>query len=146
MRSNNLFFHCGKGFLESQQIFLNNEGTVTVIDAENEFVVHNVKKIDIKSIENGKVKISLGPQVTFISSNQRIVINETKDKVCIEMLNSEEQLSKYMNIVDAQKARGLIDYILEHTPDMFSKENLQAQSLQELIKLKQSMDDMADCY
>jgi hypothetical protein len=146
VRSNNLFFHCGKGFLESQQIFLNNEGTVTVIDAENEFVVQNVKKIDIKSIENGKVKISLGPQVTFISSNQRIVINETKDKVCIEMLNSDEQVSKYMNIVDAQKAQGLIDYVLEHTPDMYSRENLQAQSLQELIKIKQSMDDMANCY
>ena len=146
MRSNNLFFHCGEGFLESQQIFLNNEGTVTVIDAENEFIVHNVKKIDIKSIEKGKVKISLGPQVTFISSNQRIVINENKDSVCIEMLNSEEQLSKYMNIVDAQKARGLIDYVLEHTPDMYSRENLEGQSLQELIKLKQSMDDMADCY
>jgi hypothetical protein len=146
MRSNNLFFHCGEGFLESQQIFLNNEGTVTVIDAENEFVVQNVKKIDIKSIENGKVKISLGPQVTFISSNQRIVINETKDKVCFEMLNSDEQVSKYMNIVDAQKARGLIDYVLEHTPDMYSRENLQTRSLQELIKIKQSMDDMANCY
>lgn len=132
--------------MESQQIFLNNEGTVIVIDAENEFEVHNVKKIDIKSIEHGKVKISLGPQVTFVSSNQRIVINEAKDKVCIEMLNSEEQLSKYMNIVDAQKARGLIDYILEYAPDMYSKENLQTQSLQELIRLKQSMDDLANCY
>jgi hypothetical protein len=146
MRSNNLFFHCGEGFLESQQIVLGNEGTVTVIDAENEFVVQNVKKIDIKSIEHGKVKISLGPQVTFVSANQRIVINETKDKVYIEMLNTEEQLSKYMNIVDAQKARGLIDYILEYAPDMYSKENLQGQSLQELVRLKQSMDDLANCY
>jgi hypothetical protein len=62
------------------------------------------------------------------------------------MLNSEEQLSKYMNIVDAQKARGLIDYILEYAPDMYSIENLQSQSLLELIKLKQSMDDLANCY
>jgi len=146
LRNNNLFFHCGEGFLESQQIFLNNEGTVTVMDGENEFVVQNVRKIDIKSIEQGKVKINLGPHVTFISSNKRIVINETKDKVCVEMLNSEEQLSKYMNIVDAQKARGLIDYILAYAPDMYSKESLQAQSLHELVKLKESMDDLANCY
>jgi tryptophan synthase beta subunit len=146
MRSNNLFFHCGEGFLENQQIFLSNEGTVTVIDGENEFVVQNVRKIDIKSIEQGKVKISLGPQVTFVSSNRRIVINDVKDKVFIEMLNTEEQLTKYMDIVDAQKARGLIDYIVEYAPGMYSLESLQAQSLKELVILKESMDDLANCY
>jgi len=146
MRSNNLFFYCGDGLMENQQIVLNNERTVAVIDGASEFEIQNVKKIEIKSIEHGKIKICLGPQVSFVSNNKKIVINESKDKICVEMLNSEEQLSKYVKLVNAQRAQGLIDYILEYAPDLYTAENLQAQSLEELSKLKESMDDLANCY
>lgn len=132
--------------MENQQIVLNNECMVTVLDCSNEFMVQNVKKIEIKAAEQGKIKISLGPQVTFISANKKIVINEAKDCICIEMLNTEEQLSKYAKLVNAQEARGLIDYIREYAPDLFSLDNLQTQSLEDLRKLKESMDDLANCY
>lgn len=146
MKCNNLFFHNGESLLEKQQIMLDRESTVNVIDGHNEFTVHNVKKIEIKTIEHGKVKITLGQQVTFISPNGKIAINKVKDKVYIEMLNSEEQLAKYANIVNTQEAHGIIDYILEHTPDLYSIDTLSAKSLEELRKLKESMDDLANCY
>jgi hypothetical protein len=146
MRDNNLFFHRGEGLAENQQIVLNKESTVVVIDGNNEFVIHNVRKIEIKSSDGKNVKITLGPQVAFVSSNTKIAINEIKDKIYIEMLNSEEQLDKYTNVVNAQEARGIINYIMEYTPDQYSIEALLAQPLENLRKLKESMDDMANCY
>lgn len=146
MGSNNLFFYCGDGLLENQQIVLNNEKTVSVLDGQNEVVIQNVKKIEIKSVEHGKIRISLGPQVTFVSANKKVVINETKDGISVEMLNTEEQMSKYTKQVNAQRAQGLIDYILEYAPDLYSLENLRGQSLEDLKKVKESMDDLANCY
>lgn len=146
MRNNNLFFYCGEGKMENQQIVLNKETTVQVIDGNNEFQVENVKKIEVKSAEQGKVRVSLGAQVAFLSSNKKIVINESADKICIEMLNTDEQMTKYTSLVNDQQAKGLIDYIMEYAPDLYSKENLFAQSLEELRKVKESMDDLANCY
>ncbi len=62
------------------------------------------------------------------------------------MLNSEEQLSKYASIVNNQEANGLIDYIRENAPDLYTIEALMVQPIEELRKLKESMDDMANCY
>lgn len=146
MKRNNLFFYSGEGLLDSQQIVLNGERTVTVIDCGNEFEVQNVRKIEIKPTEQSKIKLHLGPQVAFVSSNKRVVINEEKDGIYIEMLNSQEQLSKYTSIVNAQEAQGLINYIREYAPGLYSDERLHNQSLQDLRKLKENMDDLANCY
>jgi hypothetical protein len=146
MRSNNLYFNSGEGKMENQQIVLNGARTVTVIDGSTEFFVNNVRKIEIKAIEHSKIKISLGPQVAFVSDNKKIVINEENDSVCIEMLNSQEQLSKYTNVVNNQEAHGIIDYIQEYAPDLYTFEALLAQPIEELRKLKESMDDLANCY
>lgn len=146
MKNNNLFFYCGEGKMENQQIMLNKETTVAVIDGNNEFQVENVRKIEIKSAEQGKIRISLGPQVAFLSSNKKIVVNESADKVYIEMLKTDEQISKQMNLVNEQQAKGLIDYIMEYAPDLYSRESLFAQSLEELRNIKGSMDDLANCY
>lgn len=132
--------------MENQQIVLNGLRTVAIISGGNEFLIENVRKIEIKAAEQNKVKISLNPQVSFISDNKNIVINEIKDKVFIEMLNSEEQLSKYASIVNNQEANGLIDYIRENAPDLYTIEALMVQPIEELRKLKESMDDMANCY
>lgn len=145
MRSNNLFFYNGEGLMPNQQIVLNGEKTVTVIDGDNEFAVQNIRKLEIKSDHN-KIKIILSPQVTFVSANKKIVINEHNDKVHIEMLNSEEQLLKYIGIVNNQEALGLIDYIREYAPGLYTLEALLAQPIDELKKLKESMDDLANCY
>jgi tetrahydromethanopterin S-methyltransferase subunit B len=146
MRNNNLYFNSGESKIENQQIVLNGPRTVSVVDGGNEFVIENVKKIEIKVAEHNKVKISLGPQVTFISDNKKIVINEEKDKIFIEMLNSEEQLSKYTNVVNNQEANGLIDYIREYAPDLYTLDALKLQPIEVLRKLKESMDDLANCY
>ena len=146
MRNNNLYFYSGQGRMENQQIVLNGLRTVAIISGGNEFLIENVRKIEIKAAEQNKVKISLNPQVSFISDNKNIVINEIKDKVFIEMLNSEEQLSKYASIVNNQEANGLIDYIRENAPDLYTIEALMVQPIEELRKLKESMDDMANCY
>lgn len=145
MRSNNLFFYDGEGLMANQQIVLNGERTVTVIDGDNEFVVQNIKKLEVKSDHN-KIKIILSPQVTFVSTNKKIVINEHNDKVNVEMLNSEEQLSKYISIVNNQEALGLIDYIREYAPGLYTLDALLLQPIDELKKLKESMDDLANCY
>ena len=145
MRSNNLFFYDGEGSMTNQQIVLNGERTVTVIDGDNEFVVQNIKKLEVKSDHN-KIKIILSPQVTFVSANKKIVINEHNDKVNVEMLNSEEQLSKYVSIINNQEALGLIDYIREYAPDLYTLEALLLKPIDELKKLKESMDDLANCY
>ncbi len=146
MKSNNLFFYSGEGLLDSQQIVLNGEKTVTVMDCGNEFQVQNVRKIEIKPTEQSKIKLHLGPQVAFVSSNKKLVINEEKDDIYIEMLSSQEQLSKYTSIVNAQEAKGLINYILEYAPGVYSPDKLNMQSLQDLRKLKENMDDLANCY
>lgn len=146
MKNNNLFFYSGEGRLENQQIVLNGETSVVVVDGNNEFLVENIKKIDIKCVEKGKVKIVLSPEIAFLSDNKKVVINETGGKVFIEFLNSDEQLIKYTDMVNAQKAKGIIDYILEYAPDLFSKESLLSKSLDELHKVKESMDDLANCY
>lgn len=145
MRSNNLFFYDGEGLMANQQIVLNGERTVTIIDGDNEFVVQNIKKLEVKSDHN-KIKIILSPQVTFVSTNKKIVINEHNDKVNVEMLNSEEQLIKYISIVNNQEALGLIDYIREYAPGLYTLDALLLQPIDELKKLKESMDDLANCY
>lgn len=132
--------------MENQQIVLSKNAMVAIVDGDNELLVDSVKKIDIKTDEQGKIKISLNPQITFLSTNKKIVINEIADKIYIEMLNSEEQLSKYTSLVNAQKAKGLIDYILEYAPNLYTKEYLIEQSLDELCNVKESMDDLANCY
>lgn len=146
MKKNNLFFYIGEGKMENQQIVLSKNAMVAIVDGDNELLVDSVKKIDIKTDEQGKIKISLNPQITFLSTNKKIVINEIADKIYIEMLNSEEQLSKYTSLVNAQKAKGLIDYILEYAPNLYTKEYLIEQSLDELCNVKENMDDLANCY
>lgn len=132
--------------MEKQQIVFNQEKSVSILDGCNEFIVTNVRKIEIESLESSKLKINIGAQVTFISSNKKIVINQEKDSIVMEMLNSEEQLDLHAKAVDAQEARGLIDYILQNAPDVFVLDNLLNQPLEELRKLKESMDDLANCY
>lgn len=146
MKNNNLFFYNGEGLLDSQQIVLSGEKTVTVVDCGNEFQVQDVGKIEIKPTEQSKIKLHLGSQVAFVSSNKKLVINEEKDGIYIEMLNSDEQLSKYTGIVNAQEAQGLINYILEYAPGVYSPDKLYNQSLQDLRQLKEHMDDLANCY
>ncbi len=59
LSGNILFFYCGEGSMENQQIVLNNESTVTVVDGENELVIQNVRKIELKLSEHGKIKFFL---------------------------------------------------------------------------------------
>lgn len=146
MKNNNLYFYSGEGSMENQQIVLNGAREVSVVDGDNEFFVGNVKKIEIKAVEHNKIRIKLDSQVTFVSANKKIVINEENDKVFIEMLNSEEQLSKYINVVNNQEAHGLIDYIQEYAPNLYTLDALLTQPIEELRKLKESMDDLANCY
>lgn len=146
MKNNNIFFYIGEGKMENQQIVLSKETIVTIVDGDNEMLVDSVKKIEIKIDDKDKIKISLNPQVTFFSTNKNIVINEVSDKIYIEMLNSDEQLSKYTDLVNTQKSKGLIDYIVEYAPNLYTKENLVSKSFDELCKIKESMDDLANCY
>jgi hypothetical protein len=146
MRSKNLYFNSGEGKLDNQQIVLSGARSVIFIDGSNEFQIDNVRKIEIKEIEHNKMKIKLDSNFTFISCNKNIAINEDDDIVFVEMLNTEEQLAKYTKIVNNQEAHGLIDYIKEHAPDLYSLEALMTKPLDELRKLKESMDDLANCY
>lgn len=144
--SNNLFFHNGQGIFEDRQVMFNGEKKVIVRDACSEVEIRDVKTIKVKYNVDNSITIEIGSNAVFHSRNKRIVVNDNKDNIIIEILDTHEQVKKYQQMVDEQEARGLINYIHENAPDLYESKKLEQMSLDELKKIKEGLDELANSY
>jgi predicted DNA-binding antitoxin AbrB/MazE fold protein len=146
MKSKNLFFYEGDDAIHCKQIALSGERTVIVKDANSKFIVEHVKDIEINSRDNDGVTIKLKPHALFYTVNKKIAINDNGENIAVEVINSEEFMNELKEMEDKQEAQGLINYITEHVPDLYTKEKLHQKTLMELRKIKESMEDWANSY
>lgn len=146
MKSKNLFFYEGDDAIHCKQIALRSERTVIVKDADSRFIVEHVKDIEINSRDNAGVTIKLRPDALFYTVNKKIAINDNGENITIEVINSEESMNELKEMVNEQEAQGLINYITENVPDLYTSEKLHQKTLTELKEIKESMEDWANSY
>ncbi len=124
MSSNNLFFYKGEGKIDNQQLALTNERTVVIRNEGSELVVDDIRNIEISHLYGNRVKIKIGPKVTYYPLNKKIAVNDTEGKIIINIVSTEEEMAEYETMADSQMAKGLIDYIHENVPNLYTKESL----------------------
>ncbi|MHB1394751.1 MAG: hypothetical protein ACYCYE_17130 [Clostridia bacterium] len=146
MSSNNLFFYKGEGKIDNQQLALTSERTVVIRNEGSELVVDDIRNIEINHMYGNRVKIKIGPKVTYYPLNKKIAVNDTEGKIIINIVRTEEEMKEYETMADSQIAKGLIDYIHEHAPNLYAKESLNQKTLSELKEIKEQMDDLANMY
>ena len=146
MSSNNLFFYKGEGKIDNQQLALTSERTVVIRNEGSELVVDDIRNIEINHMYGNRVKIKIGPKVTYYPLNKKIAVNDTEGKIIINIVRTEEEMKEYETMADAQISKGLIDYIHEHAPNLYAKESLNQKTLRELKEIKEQMDDLANMY
>jgi len=146
MSSTNLFFYKGEGKIESRQLALTEERTVVIMNEGSELVVDDIRNIEISHMYANKVKIKIGPKVTYYPLNKKIAVNEVDGRIIINIVSTEEEMKEFEVMADAQMAKSLRDYIHEHVPNLFSAEALEDKSLGELKDIKEKMDDLANSY
>ncbi len=146
MSSNNLFFYKGEGKIDNQQLALTNERTVVIRNEGSELVVDDIRNIEISHLYGNRVKIKIGPKVTYYPLNKKIAVNDTEGKIIINIVSTEEEMAEYETMADSQMAKGLIDYIHENVPNLYTKESLSQKTLKELKEIKEQMDDLANMY
>lgn len=146
MTGNNLFFYKGEGKIESQQLALTSERTVVIRNEGSELVVDDIRNIEISHMYSNKVKIKIGPKVTYYPLNKKIAVNDDDGKIIINIVSTEEEMNEFVEMADAQVAESLRAYIHEHVPNLFSAEALNDKSLSELKEIKEKMDDLANSY
>ncbi|HWR62539.1 MAG TPA: hypothetical protein VN580_13050 [Clostridia bacterium] len=146
MSSTNLFFYKGEGKIESRQLALTGERTVVIMNEGSELVVDEIRNIEISHMYANKVKIKIGPKVTYYPLNKKIAVNEVDGRIIINIVSTEEEMKEFEVMADAQLAKSLRDYIHEHVPNLFSIEALSDKSLSELKEIKEKMDDLANSY
>jgi hypothetical protein len=146
MSSNNLFFYKGEGRIENRQLALVGEKTVAIMNEGSELVVDDIRNIEISHMHGNKVKIKIGPKVTYYPLNKKFAINEIEGRIIINIVSTEEEMKEFEVMADAQLAKSLRDYIHEHVPNLFTIEALSQKSLNELREIKEKMDDLANSY
>jgi len=146
MSSNNLFFYKGEGKIEGQQLALTSERTVVIRNEGSELVVEDIKNIEINHMYGNRVKIKIGPKVTYFPLNKKIAVNDTEGKIVINIVRTDEEMKEFETMADAQVAKGLVEYIHEHAPNLYAKESLSQKTLSELKEIKDQMDDLANMY
>lgn len=142
----NLYFYNGEGKCKNQQIALNNPKTVLIKDVNSEFIVEDIKNIEVRCCDEYRSKIKLDHKITYYSHNKKIAITEKDSFIAIQVVNNEEQLKAFEAMVLAQEAQALIDYILENAPELYTKEKLSQKTLDELKQIKEELDDLANMY
>jgi hypothetical protein len=55
-------------------------------------------------------------------------------------------MKEFETMADAQVAKGLVEYIHEHVPNLYTTESLSQKTLAELKEIKEQMDDLANMY
>lgn len=146
MSSTNLFFYKGEGKIESRQLALTDERSVVIMNEGSELVVDEIRNIEISHMYANKMKIKIGPKVTYYPLNKKIAVNEVDGRIIINIVSTEEEMKEFEVMADAQLAKSLRDYIHEHVPNLFSIEALSDKSLSELKEIKERMDDLANSY
>jgi len=146
MSNNNLFFYKGEGKIDSQQLALTGERTVVIRNEGSELVVDDIRNIEISHMYGNRIKIKIGPKVTYYPLNKKIAVNDTEGIITINIVGTEEEIMEYETMADAQVAKGLKDYIHEHVPNLYSMESLNEKNLSELKQIKEQMDDLANSY
>ncbi|HYF83780.1 MAG TPA: hypothetical protein VEB00_12215 [Clostridia bacterium] len=146
MSSNNLFFYKGEGKIEGQQLALTSERTVIIRNEGSEVVVDDIWNVEISHMYGNRVKIKIGPKVTYYPLNKKIAVNDTEGKIIINIVNTDEEIAEYETMADSQMAKGLVDYIHEHAPNLYAKESLNQKTLNQLKEIKEQMDDLANMY
>lgn len=146
MSNNNLFFYKGEGKIESRQLALTSERTVVITNEGSELVVDDIKDIEISHMYGNSLKIKIGPKVTYYPLNKKIAVNDTDGKIVINIVRTNEEMKEYETMADEQLANSLRDYIHEHVPNLYTIESLSKKDLSELKKIKEKMDDLANCY
>lgn len=146
MSNNNLFFYKGEGKIENQQLALTSDRTVVIRNEGSELVVDDIRNIEISHMYGNRVKIKIGPKVTYYPLNKKIAVNDTEGKIIINIVRTEEEIKEFETMADAQMAKGLKDYIHEHIPNLYTKESLNEKNLSELKEIKEKMDDLANNY
>lgn len=141
-----LFFYKGEGKIDNQQLALTGERTVVIRNAGCELVVDDIRNIEISHLYGNRVKIKIGPKVTYYPLNKKVAVNDTEGKIIINIVSTEEEINEYETMADSQIAEGLIDYIHENVPNLYTKENLNKKTLRELKEIKDQMEDLANMY
>lgn len=144
--SKNLYFYNGEGKCKNQQIALNNPKTVLIKDSNSEFIVEDIKGIEVRCCDERRTKIKLDYKITFYSDNKKIAITDKEGYIIIQVVDSEEQLKEFASMVMEQEAHGLIDYILDNAPELYTEEKLSQKTLEELKQIKEELDDLANSY
>ena len=146
MSNNILFFYKGEGKIDSQQLALTGERTVVIRNAGCELVVDDIRNIEISHLYGNRVKIKIGPKVTYYPLNKKVAVNDTEGKIIINIVSTEQEINEYETMADSQIAEGLIDYIHENVPNLYTKEGLTQKTLSELKEIKEQMEDLANMY
>ncbi len=146
MSSNNLFFYKGEGKIEGQQLALTSERTVVIRNEGSELVVDGIWNVEISHMYGNRVKIKIGPNVTYYPLNKKIAVNDTEGKIVISIVGTDDEMAEYETMADAQVAKGLIEYIHEHAPNLYAVESLSKKTLSELKEIKDQMDELANMY
>ncbi len=146
MISNNLFFYKGEGRIENRQFALTGEKTVAIMNEGSELVVDDIRNIEISQTHENKVKIKIGPKVTYYPLNKKFAISEVGGRIIINIVSTEEEMKEFEVMADSQLAKSLRNYIHEHVPNLYSIEALNQKSLDELREIKENMDDLANNY
>lgn len=144
--SNNLFYYKGEGKIESRQLALTGEKTVVIMNEGSELVVDDIKSIEISHMYGNKVKIKIGPKVTYYPLNKKFAVSEVDSRIIINIVSTEEEMKEFEVMADEQLAKSLRDYIHEHVPNLYTKEGLGGKNLSELREIKEKMDDLANSY
>lgn len=146
MGNKNLFFYKGEGKIESRQLALNSERTVVIRDACCELVAEGIRNIEISHISDSRIKIKIGPRLSFYPLNKKIAINDYEGDIVITIIDNDEQMKEFELITDKQAAKALKDYIHEHLPNLYTRESLDSKDLNELREIKEKMDELANSY
>ncbi len=146
MSNNNLFYYKGEGKIESRQLALTGEKTVVIMNEGSELVVDDIKSIEISHMYGNKVKIKIGPKVTYYPLNKKFAVSEVDSRIIINIVSTEEEMKEFEVMADAQLAKSLRDYIHEHVPNLYTIEGLSGKNLSELRDIKEKMDDLANNY
>lgn len=144
--TNNLFYYKGEGRIESQHLALTGERTVVIRNEGSELVVEDIRNIEISHMYGNRVKIRIGPKVTYYPLNKKIAVNDTEGKIIINIVRTDEEILEYETMAQAQMAKGIIDYIHEHAPNLYTRESLRQKNLSELMEIKAQMDELANMY
>ncbi|MFZ5354627.1 MAG: hypothetical protein ACOZCL_18140 [Bacillota bacterium] len=146
MNNERIYFYNGDVLKSKQQLNLNEKKAVVIKDIDTEICIDDVKNIEIEIRHEGKIALSLTSKATITFENKRIVIHDREKAVLIAVINSEEEMQKYNDIISKHNYYELVDYIMEYSPNLFEKEKLEQMTIEELQEIKEKVFELANSY